>query len=110
MGSLPHLDHFRVMKPIGLAIKKYAEPDANVFGYHISEPSLFIYGQRLFPKIEDKPLDEILSNEKPTYVILTESELKKSEPKIPYTLLEKKEGFSENGGEMALLLIKNKKS
>ncbi|MBI3012725.1 MAG: glycosyltransferase family 39 protein, partial [Elusimicrobia bacterium] len=105
--ALPQIDRQRVMKPIGLAIQKHVSSDDSLFGFRVSEPSLFIYGGRLFPKIENEPLDTLLNQEKKTFVLISEKQLEKSAPQSAYTILEKKEGFAENGGETTLLLISN---
>ncbi|MBI2118300.1 MAG: glycosyltransferase family 39 protein [Elusimicrobia bacterium] len=106
--SLPWVDQHRVMKPMGLALKRFAPPNSKIFGYHVSEPSLFIYGERLFPKIEKESLNELLKEPIPTYVITQESRLKEIAPSIPYFILDRKQGFAENGGEMSLVLVSNK--
>jgi len=105
--ALPMIEKYRVMKPMGSAIKQFVPKEANLYGYHISEPSLFIYGERLFPKIENEPLDSLLGKKEPTYIILPESVLIKSEAQTPFTVLSKKEGFAENSGKITLLLISN---
>lgn len=105
--SLPWIDQYRVIKPIGLSIKKYLHPESNLLGYYFSEPSLFIYGSRIFPKVEGESLEAILNDPRPTYIILTEERLKKSDPKTSYTILDQKEGWAENHGEIKLMLIGN---
>lgn len=107
MLSLPWIEKHRVTKPIGLAVKKYVDSKSELIGYRFSEPSLFIYGQRLFPSIEHIPLDTLLKTSKSVFVVVRETDLKTVSPQTPYTILERKEGFAENGGEMTLLLIKN---
>ncbi len=103
--SFPWIEKFRVMKPMGTAIKKLVPQDAKLYGYFVSEPSLFIYGGRTFPKIEDVSLDALLIRPEPTYVIVPELWLKSD---IPFEILEKASGFAENSGEVTLYLIKNK--
>jgi 4-amino-4-deoxy-L-arabinose transferase-like glycosyltransferase/membrane-associated phospholipid phosphatase len=105
--ALPWVEKHRVMKPIGLAIKNIPESHATVFGYHISEPSLFIYGERTFPKLEDIPLASILKSTDVVYGVITEDQLNQQKIQTPYTLVAKKQGFAENNGEMTLLLIRN---
>jgi len=103
---LPAVDRHRVMKPIGAALKNVPE-NAQVYGYFISEPSLFFYGGRLFPLIETGTLDDLLSQKDPVFVITKESRLKDAPPKTPFKTVERAEGFSENGGKMTVLLLSN---
>lgn len=107
--SLPAIEEHRVMKPIGIAIKKNVPQDADLIGYQVSEPSLFIYSGRLFKSIENTPLESLLAQTKPLYVVIKESALMKSSVQPSYKVVERKEGFAENGGEMTLLLITNGK-
>lgn len=102
--ALPWIERFRVLKPIGVAIREKVPADAELVGYGFSEPSLFIYGGRLFPKVEHISLDEVLSRKNPVYVVVEEHLLK---AQAPYEILAKASGFAENSGETTLLLIKN---
>ena len=105
--GLPIVEKYKVMKPIGLAIKEFVPKEARLIGYHISEPSLFIYGERLFPKIENESLDSLLGNKEPTYIVLPENLFKPEEVQTPFKVLAKKEGYAENSGKITLLLITN---
>lgn len=104
LWAFPWIERFRVMKPIGLAVRKHVPADAALFGYFVSEPSLFIYGGRTFPKIEDVSLDALLIRPEPTYIIVPETWLKSD---ISYEILETASGFAENSGEITLHLIRN---
>jgi len=104
---LPKVDSYRVMKPIGLALKANTPPEAKVYGYFVSEPSLFFYGGRLFPFIEQGSLDDLLSQKEPVYVITKESRLNETPPKVPFKIVERAKGFAENGGKMTVLLLSN---
>ena len=106
-AALPWVENFRVTKPIALALKRDVPTDAKLIGYKFSEPSLFIYSGRLFPKIEATSLDSELSDPRPVYVVTTEKILRENNITHPYTVLASKEGFAENSGEITLLLLKN---
>ncbi len=105
--SLPWIERFRVMKPLGLAIAQRVPAQARLIGFNLSEPSLFFYGKRLFEKVENESLDKLLSEVAPTYILIHESKLKQELPKSPYVLVHRQEGFAENGGEMSVMLIAN---
>jgi 4-amino-4-deoxy-L-arabinose transferase-like glycosyltransferase len=107
LTALPWIEKYRVMKPIGKAIRENAAPSSKVYGYFVSEPSLFFYGGRLFPSVEQGSVDDLLNSREPVLVVIKESRLQEMAPKIPYTVLERRRGFAENGGEMTLLLISN---
>ena len=93
------------MKPIGLALKSHAGPDSKVYGYSVSEPSLFIYGGRLFPLVEEGSLDDLFRSGRNVLIVIKESQLKDMIVRTPYRILARKKGFAENGGEMTLLLL-----
>ena len=105
--ALPWVERFRVMKPIGLAIREDVPPGAKLVGYRVSEPSLFIYGGRRFPKLEQQPLSQILAGKEPVYVVTTKALLKAEAGKSPYRVLAEHSGFAENGGEMTVVLVTN---
>lgn len=104
---LPAVDRRRVMKPIGAALKENAPAEAKVYGYFVSEPSLFFYGGRLFPLIENGTLDDLLAQKGPVFVITKESRLNDAPPKTPFKTVARAEGFAENGGKMTLYLLSN---
>jgi len=106
---LPAVDRYRVMKPIGVALKENAPADAKVYGYFVSEPSLFFYGGRLFPLIEEGTLDDLLSQKGPVFVITKESRFHDVPASVPHKTLARADGFSENGGKMTLRLLSNER-
>jgi 4-amino-4-deoxy-L-arabinose transferase-like glycosyltransferase len=106
-AALPWVEQFRVMKPIGLAIREQVPAQARLVGYRVSEPSLFIYGGRTFPKLEGELLGKILSSSEPTYVVTTESLLNAEAGNVPHRVLARAEGFAENGGETTIVLAAN---
>jgi len=105
--ALPWVEKYRVMKPIGLSIKKFAPPASHVFGYFINEPSLRLYSGHPIDTVEDRTVNELLRENQPVFIILEESKLREQNVNSYYRILKRKEGFSENGGRMTLLLITN---
>ncbi len=112
---LPQVEKQRVMKPMGLAIKEKVPPDAKLYGYYISEPSLFIYSGRIFPYVENESLDALMDQKEPVFAVIPLSRMLKLYPGSsfgPYPVIEIFSGFAENHGDLggSLLLISNQKS
>lgn len=103
----PWVDRHRVIRPIALSIKRVVPENAEIYSYGNSEPSLFFYSGRYFPTIKRISLDMILGKPKPVYLVIQRSALEGAAVGVPYRIIEQKEGFAENGGEMTLLLITN---
>jgi hypothetical protein len=104
--AVPWVDRFRVVRPIGLEVRRVVPPDASVYAYAFREPSLFFYADRTFPIVGGPP-QTLLCGETPAYVVAKESTLMWKAPDAPYTVVARKAGFAEDGGEMTLLLVRS---
>jgi 4-amino-4-deoxy-L-arabinose transferase-like glycosyltransferase len=107
--SVPYVDSFRVMRPIALAVKYVPGPRAEVYRYGVSAPSLFFYSGRHLPAVKKGRLDEILSRPESVYIVTRKDRFLQARPKSAFTIITEKDGFSENGGPMTLLLISNRR-
>ncbi len=105
--GVPAVDRHRVMKPVALSIQRYASPQSKVYAYKIWQPSLYFYSRRIFPTVEDRTIDQLLSEPGSVFVAVKESEFQKEGVKQPYRLYDVLAGFAEDGGEMTLMLIGN---
>jgi hypothetical protein len=95
------------MRPIALALKHAAGEGVEVYRYGVSEPSLDFYSGRYMSPVRKGHLDEILSRPESVYIVTRKDKLQQAQPKSAYTVVAEKDGFSENGGPMTLLLISN---
>lgn len=105
--SLPYIESLRVMRPIALAAKAAAGSGGEIYRYGVSEPSIFFYSGHYFSVVKKGELDSILDRPWPVYIVTRKDKLLQAQPKTAYTVVAEKDGFSENGGAMTLLLIRN---
>ena len=103
-SSVCLVDRHRVMKPVALSISG-VRPRPGI--RHKIQPSLFFYSRRIFPTIEDRSIDQLLSELGSVFVLVKETEFQKQDVKQPYRFYDVRAGFAEDGGEMTLMLIGN---
>jgi len=105
--TLPWVDQFRVMKPIALKLREVPCRDAAVYALGIRAPSLVFYSNRPVTTLDAVAVVRVLREARPVCLIARSSELEAIPIKGLYSVVSRRQGFAENGGEMTLVLVSN---
>ncbi len=106
LKSVPEVNSFRIIAPLAKLVEKRASPSDSVFSFRYFEPSMVFYTQHFVKRIDSlSELEEGAKGEKKIFCFIRKKDYETIKDKADFVLLAKKEGLSENKGEMTLLLL-----
>jgi 4-amino-4-deoxy-L-arabinose transferase-like glycosyltransferase len=105
--TLPWIDRFRVMKPIALKLGEAPCRDATVYALGIRAPSLVFYSNRPVAMLDSVAVRAVLLEARPVCLIARSGDLETIPLKGLYSVVVRRQGFAENGGEITLVLVSN---
>jgi 4-amino-4-deoxy-L-arabinose transferase-like glycosyltransferase len=106
-ATLPWVDQFRVMKPIALKLGEVPCRDAAIYAMGIRAPSLVFYSNRPVTTLDAVAVGPVLREARPVCLIARSGDLEAIPIQGLYSVVARRQGFAENGGEMTLVLVSN---
>ncbi len=106
LKSVPEVNSFRIIAPLAKLVEKRAGPSDLVFSFRYFEPSMVFYSKHFVKRVDSlSELEEGAKRGEKIFCFIRKKDYEEIKDKIDFVLLAKKEGLSENKGEMTLFLM-----